>query len=144
MSKAEEISLLQRKFLMYHRISHQKILEKLGLYYGQPIMLMHLSETGEATQKQLAEFLNCSSAAVAVSIKRLEKKGLLKKRVDRDDMRYNKITLTDEGSRRAAAAREGMKDIDRRCFDGFSEEELSALEDFYGRMIKNLESEEKE
>ena len=92
LSKSEEISLLLREFLMYHRINHQRFLENLDLYYGQPIMLMHLYDKGETTQKELAGFLNCSPAAVAVSIKRLEKKGLLEKRVDSADMRYNKIT----------------------------------------------------
>ena len=85
LSKIEEISLLQRQFLTYHRLNHQKFLEGLGLYYGQPMMLMCLADNGELSQKELARFLHTSSAAVAVSVKRLEKKGLLKKRVDKED-----------------------------------------------------------
>lgn len=144
LSKIEEISLLQRQFLTYHRLNHQKFLEDLGLYYGQPMMLMCLADNGELSQKELARFLHTSSAAVAVSVKRLEKKGLLKKRVDKEDMRFNKIALTEEGAKKAAAAKEGMGAVDKRCFDGFSEEELDALVRFYERMIKNLESEVKE
>ena len=81
---------------------------------------------------------------MAVSVKRLEKKGLLNKRVDKEDMRFNKIALTEEGAKKAAAAKEGMGAVDKRCFNGFSEEELDALVRFYERMIKNLESEVKE
>ena len=144
LSKSEEISLLLREFLMYHRINHQRFLEDLDLYYGQPILLMHLYDKGEATQKELAGYLNCSPAAVAVSIKRLERKGLLEKRVDNTDMRYNKITLTEEGKKRALAARAGLDRIDRRCFDGFLQDELDTLKNFYQRMINNLNSEGKQ
>lgn len=144
LSKIEEISLLQRQFLMFHRINHQNFLEGLDLYYGQPVMLSHLFERGEMTQKELAKSLNSSSAAVAVSVKRLEKKGLLKKRADKQDMRYNKITLTKEGKKKAAAAKDCMKIIDERCFEGFSDGELDTLKRFYERMIKNLDLEEKQ
>ena len=91
----------------------------------------YLYDKGESTQKELAGYLNCSPAAVAVSIKRLERKGLLEKRVDNTDMRYNKITLTEEGKKRAVAARAGLDRIDRRCFDGFSQDELDTLKNFY-------------
>ena len=43
-----------------------------------------------------------------------------------------------------AAAKDCMKIIDERCFEGFSDGELDTLKRFYERMIKNLDLEEKQ
>ena len=103
-----------------------------------------MNENGSVLVKELSEQFEVTEDSIRKDLSLLEKKGLLKKRVDKEDMRFNKIALTEEGAKKAAAAKEGMGAVDKRCFDGFSEEELDALVRFYERMIKNLESEVKE
>lgn len=133
-----DLSKLQREFMHRHRAQHQKIVESLGLYYGQPIMLMKLFEEGELTQKELSEEMNITPASVAVSVKRMEKAGLLIRQADPSDLRFNKVNLTAKGSEIARKCKNGFHRVDELCFRGFSQQELETLREYFERMIQNL------
>ena len=131
--------MLFKELLNRHRNAHHKMVERLGLYYGQPFMLMTLSKSGEISQKELSQMMHNTPASVAVSVKRMEKAGMLKKTADENDLRVNKIALTQEGREMAEKCRESFRFVDEQMTKGFSEEELKTLENFYERMIQNLE-----
>ncbi len=135
----KENGLIFKELLSRHRCAHHKIVERLGLYYGQPFMLMTLSKNGEMSQKELSEMMHNTPASVAVSVKRMEKAGMLTKTVDENDLRVNKITLTEKGKDMANKCRENFRFVDEQMIKGFSDEELKTLENFYERMIQNLE-----
>ncbi len=131
--------LLFKELLNRHRCAHHKMVERLGLYYGQPFMLMTLSKSGEISQKELSQMMHNTPASVAVSVKRMEKAGMLTKTADKNDLRVNKITLTEQGKNMADKCRDSFRFVDEQMTKGFSEEELKILENFYERMIQNLE-----
>jgi len=131
--------LLFKQLLDRHRNAHHKMVERLGLYYGQPFMLMVLSRSGEISQKELSEMMHNTPASVAVSVKRMEKAGMLTKTADENDLRINKIALTEKGKEMAVKCRNSFHFVDEQMTKGFSEEELKTLENFYDRMIQNLE-----
>ena len=135
-----DINRLFREMLRRHRSAHHKIVEKLGLYYGQPLMLMMLFDNGEMSQKELSDRLKNTPASVAVSVKRMEKAGLIIKQPDPNDLRLNKISLTDRGCELALECRKNFYHLDSEMVRGFTSEELCMLENFYERMIYNLEN----
>ena len=47
-----------------------------------------MAEHSNASQKELAEYLNVTAATVAVSVKKLEKGGYITRIVDQEDNRY--------------------------------------------------------
>ncbi|MBQ6810698.1 MAG: MarR family transcriptional regulator [Firmicutes bacterium] len=61
------------------------------------MLLSYLYVNGSCGQKELTVTFNASSAAMAVSIARLEEKNLINKVVDPEDKRNNIISLTEEG-----------------------------------------------
>lgn len=130
---------LFKELLSRHRCAHHRMVERLGLYYGQPFMLMTLSKSGEISQKELSQMMHNTPASVAVSVKRMEKAGMLTKTADENDLRINKINLTEKGKEMANKCRDSFHFVDEQMTKGFSEEELKTLENFYERMIKNLE-----
>jgi DNA-binding MarR family transcriptional regulator len=93
----------------------------------------------KASQKEIAEEIGISPSTVAISIKRMEKAGLLRKVQDENDLRRNLITLTEKGLTFTDRLHDVAEEVDRGIFKGFTEEELDQLKAYYNRMIDNLE-----
>ncbi len=121
-----------------HRYYISKVANSMGVYRGQPQIMDYLIKNGEATQRELADYLHVSPASVAVSIKRMAKAGLLEKTADENDLRFNKIKITPKGVEIERACRAEFDKIDRRMFNGFSEEELEQFASFLKRINENL------
>lgn len=109
---------------------------------GQYPLLNYLSGNPEATQQELATMLFVSPASVAQSTKRLQKAGLLEKESDPQNLRKNRLRVTAAGQEAVVSVRQVMDALDRRIFDGFSEEEMANLNGMLDRMIVNLATEE--
>jgi DNA-binding MarR family transcriptional regulator len=92
-----------------------------------------------ASQKNIADYLGVAPPTVAVSLKRMEKAGLVRKRVNEQDMRENYIELTDKGVHVADACMRALRNVHCRVLKGFSGEDMRMLGDFYRRMIDNME-----
>ncbi len=93
-----------------------------------------------ASQKELSDALRISPATVAVSIKRMEKSGLVRKVSDRNDLRRNLITLTEKGEKLVDESAAVFGEFEKRMYEGFTENEKTQLKHFYLRIIQNLEN----
>lgn len=126
-------------------ISHARMhivtdmLSEYELHYTHPRILGTIQFHNGATQKELADEMNTSPAAMSVSIKRLQKAGLIEKISDESDCRINKIRLTDKGVRIHEDIFEKTIAIDRKMLDGFSEEEISLLFSYLDRVQGNID-----
>jgi DNA-binding MarR family transcriptional regulator len=72
-------------------------LEALDLTYPQYLVFLVLWERDDINVKTLGERLFLDSGTITPLIKRLEARGLVKRRRDEDDERQVRITLTAEG-----------------------------------------------
>ena len=109
-------------------VSHPRIL----------FMLLHHPDRVYSSQKEIAEFLGVRPATVAVSLRRMEAHGLLRKVQDEQDLRRNHIVLTEKGRERFEGCVAAFKEIDLGMFRGFSQEEREILGGYYRRMRDNL------
>jgi DNA-binding MarR family transcriptional regulator len=82
-----------------------------------PLMAYVLEHPG-CTQGEVAQWLYISPASVATSCKRLEKEGLLERRVDPVNRRKNQLFLTAEGEALTLAKRQLLAGINERTFTG--------------------------
>lgn len=126
------------KTMRLHYRCNQKILEKRGLYTGQPALLFILMKNGLQSQKEIAKKLNVSPATVNVMVKRLEKSGLVERVKDKEDLRVSRVTLTDEGKEVAEDAMESMKVIKTKIFKNLSLEEQDNLNFLLNKINNNL------
>lgn len=115
------------KAMKLHYKCNQKILEKKGLYAGQPPLLFSLMKNGVQSQKELAEKLNIKPATVNVMIKRLEKAGLVEKSKDEDDLRVSRIKLTDRGRTLCIEAMDSIEEMSKKIFDSLNADEEESL-----------------
>ena len=79
-----------------------------------------------------------SPAAIAVSLKKLEKEGYINREKDEDDNRLNKITITNKGNRIVEQSKKIFESTEKRVFEGFTEEEKSTLFALLKKLNVNL------
>lgn len=137
-SLSKRMMLLQ---MLRRRYLHGSCFSK-EIVPGQYPLLNHLSSNPEATQQELATMLFVSPASVAQSTKRLQKAGLLEKETDPQNLRKNRLRVTEAGQEAVVSVRAVIDALDDRILAGFSQEELASLNGMLERMIINLANEE--
>lgn len=85
------------QLIMTHKSMHRRYLEKLGLFFGQPKLMYHIKKNPGLSQNELVDHLQVSKEAVSTSVRRLEKKGFIKRSTDPNDKRKNLLYLTEQG-----------------------------------------------
>lgn len=124
-----------------HRCRITKSALKVGLYFGQPMILEYVKDHDRCTQKELAAAMHISAPSVATSLKRIEKAGLVTRTADTDDTRKNHISITEKGENALAEYRKICDAADEEMFRDFSPEERQTLHGLLVRLHKNLDSE---
>ena len=122
-----------------HKSIIDSYVNETKLHKSQHRLLMVLSRMEKnISQRDLAEMLNITPAAVAVTLKKMEKMGLVNRMVAEQDNRYNQVVLTDKGKKIVKESRKIFQYVDEKMFAGFSEEELDAFEGYLNRIKENL------
>lgn len=116
-----------------------KKVEDTGIYRSQHRLLMMLGKHSDCSQSDIAEKMEISPAAVAVSLKKLEKAGYIRKQCDEEDCRMNHVVVTDKGKEAIHKSILYFQEIEDAIYEGFSEEELEQCSAFFRRMIHNGE-----
>ena len=123
-----------------HRMVLERQLNRTGVYRSQHQLLMFIAENPDVSQKELAQLNHVSPATVAVSLKKLEHGGYIQRVVDEHDNRYNKICITEKGKAVVENSVRWFQKVERSIFDGFSPEEMTAMQGYLDRMYQNLSS----
>ena len=129
-----------------HKSCVDRAVSELGIHRNQHIILMHLARRGDLpSQKELAEHLRVSPAAVAVALQKLETDGYISRTPDENDSRYKKIVITDKGKETVEKSRRIFHEIDSAMCSSLNEDELSNMKFYLEKMrngLKNYSGEE--
>ncbi len=121
-----------------HRRQFERLVTDLGIHRSQHFLLMNIDREGVGSQKELAARLGISTAAVAVSLKKLETGGYIERSAAESDSRNNEIRITDAGKRVIAVSRDYIKRLDETMFRGIDGETLATFVRCLETMQKNL------
>lgn len=135
----EQFLDLERKGNCLYQSCVFHLLAGKELHPSQMPILWAIARLGRISQGQVARVLGVSRAAVAVSAKRLEKAGLVRREKEPGDHRRTMVALTQKGEAVAHRARVCQEELLARRLEGFSQEELACLMGFYQRMNHNME-----
>lgn len=123
---------------LYRRYAFHTTLKESEVYMGQPPILDYLLECESCTQRELSTAIHVSPASMAVSIKRMEKIGLVERIADSEDLRCNRVTITQKGREQIAETHRKFDKLDEALFAGFSDEELKELFSYVERLTRNI------
>ena len=135
------VRLLIRVMRRHHACVERRIGD-LGIHHGQHRMLLQLAcRKGEVpSQKELAETMGVSPAAVTAILKRLEKEEYIARSMTDEDNRRNEIRITEKGLSKVTESRAIFEATDEEMFAGFTPEELRLFSEFLERMDRNLDA----
>ena len=109
---------------------HQKLI---------PVPLMaYILEHPGCTQGEVAAWLYISAASVATSCKRLEKEGLLERRVDPGNRRKNQLFVTEAGETLTREKRAMLDRVNALAYEGIDESDRAAFVRVLDRILDNL------
>ncbi|MBE7058919.1 MAG: MarR family transcriptional regulator [Ruminococcaceae bacterium] len=117
-----------------------EMLSEYDLHYTHPRVLGMIHRMNSPTQKELAEAMNTSPAAMSATLKRMQKAGLVEKVSLEEDSRKNKICLTEKGAKIHEDTFDKTLEIDRAMLEGFSEEETAELFAYLNRIQNNIDN----
>ena len=123
--------------MYYSRIQSQ--LAEVGLYRGQPPILMLLYKNDGMSQKEMARALNLSPASMTVTLKRMEKAGLVLREMDEHDQRILRVHLSEKGREMCETGESRIGVVTAELLEGFTLEEQQQLNEYLGRIARNME-----
>ena len=115
----------------------------LGIHRTQHRILMHLARHDKLpSQKELADCLDVTPAAITVTLKKIEKDGYVEKTLGQDN-RYNELRITEKGRELVKKTKKIFSEADSSMFEGFTDDELdtyvSCLEKLQANIRKQYE-----
>ncbi len=107
---------------------------------SQHMMLMHLDRAeGLPSQAEIARAMGVSEPAVATTLKKMQKAGLVVRNMCERDNRYNEIHITPKGKKIIEQSRHRFEEFDQEVLAGISDEDIRVLSEILGRVDANLE-----
>ncbi len=114
--------------------------EGTGLYRSQHRLLMILGKHPDCSQTAIAEKMEISPPAVAVTLKKLEKGGYISRQCLEEDNRVNEVVVTEKGRQAISESIVCFQEVESAILKGFSDQEMEQLSGFLQRMFANGES----
>lgn len=138
MCKKNDLTMHIRKTDRWIRKNVGQKVAVTGLFREQHRLLINLHRHPDYSQCELAKVLEVSPAAVTVSMKKLEKLGMVTKQMSKEDNRYNHVELTDSGKEIVQQSIQIFDNIENAAAEGFSEEEKEQFCSYLERIRQNL------
>lgn len=107
------ISMIARGHNIY--LNHH--LEDWGINASQLHLLFEISHQSDINQEKIASRCNINKGAVARSIKKLEEKDMIIRKIDDENRRQNKISLTPKGEKTLKESINLLKQWEEKVFD---------------------------
>ena len=124
-----------------HRSLAEKRNKEADVHRSQMHILFYISKQDTPpSQKELAAAFEVTPAAIAMSLKKMEQKGLIDRRVLKEDTRVNLISVSEKGKALMESNRLFFEGIDKAMVEGVTDEEIrilsSVLDKFIGNLVK--------
>lgn len=136
------LRLAARNLRYINRTKHKvfdKLVGDMGIHHSQHMTLMFIGRHGGInSQKEISEEFEISPAAVAVTLKKMEKSGYIERSSDQQDGRFNRITVTKKGKSIIEQTKVCFDEADRKMFAGFTEEEMQDFVSLLERVKANI------
>jgi DNA-binding MarR family transcriptional regulator len=121
-----------------HYVRTHELLEKIGLYRGQPPLFKILWKHEGLSHSELAAKLEISLATTTKMVQRLEKGGFLERRPDPKDQRLSRVYLTEDGHRIRSEVEAVWDEMEEETFAGLSHAEKVQLAKMLSQVRENL------
>ncbi len=125
----------------------KKAQESIGISGAKSSVLNYIliaSENHPVYQKEIEKEFGMRPSTATEALKSLEEDGLIKRVPEERDARYKRLMFTDKADAVKDVIREEIRGTEQLLLKGITEEELNEFMRIAGKMLANLEEDEKE
>ena len=130
--------IAQVSHLHYSRMI--QLLEGLGLYRGQPLVIEILWQKEGLTQVELARQMNNSQATVTKMLQRMEKAGFILRKPDPADQRIMRVYLTETGRKIKKDVDQVHMKMENESFQDFTEADRQVFRLYLLRLLAAMQN----
>jgi DNA-binding MarR family transcriptional regulator len=109
---------------------------------GQELILMHLWQGDGVAQSELVDSMCVQPATITRTLGRMERAGLIVRRVDQEDQRISRVFLTAEGQQLEKQVLELWQQVERAMVQNFTQEERLLLRRLLMQLYLNITADE--
>lgn len=129
------ISMIYRK----NQVFWAQYLKEYDITSAEYPVLIALNKSDAITQEEIAACLSIDKSAVTRVIKSLLEKGFIERKKDHEDLRCNRIYLTEKGHAAWKPIKEGMEEWHRIISDHLNSDEVQEVTRILSQMADNIE-----
>lgn len=138
--------MIEANVAMHLRKTHQRMaqimrekIDEYGLSFRLLHIVMLIDKKPDVNQKELSEKMKLTQGAVSCSVKELIKLGIIKQVPLQEDMRYNRLVITDSGKTIIDDCKEHLNIRYQSIFSNFSHDELIKFDMLLSKINANLD-----
>lgn len=138
--------MIEANVAMHLRKTHQRLaqvmkgkIDEYGLTFRLLHIVMLIKNNPEASQKEIARLMKFTEGALSTSLKKLTKLGMVEQIPLKEDMRYNRLRVTEHGYQVIADYEEHVRLRYKDLFLGFEETELIEFNRYLTKINENLD-----
>ena len=142
MEKKDIRKIIHRMDLERRQLMRPRLLEMgLTVGEGQPRILNCLMEQGEMSQRELADACMFDVTTLSRTLDKMEKAGLVTRKVNPASRRAHLIALTPEGKEKAGRVQEQFAWLDQVLWGDIEEKEMESLYRTLEKIEENVKKE---
>ena len=123
---------------LYEKVT-TPVREKYGLSYMEFVVLLFLANNEEYKKaSDIVEILGIAKSHVSATVNTLEEKGLIQRKIDKDDKRSSILEINDSAKEIIEEGRKAQKEYHDLVFGSLTEEEMEELERLQKIIEKNI------
>lgn len=116
-------------------------LEKIGMRYSYRHVLKPLMENDSLTQLELVKITNLKAPTISITLRNMEREGIVSRRKNETDRRETHVAITDKGKKMYKKVLEVLAKAEDKMLEGMTEKELKAMRTALDKMSNNLRNE---
>ena len=138
MQSHEDIPKLLMQIMHMQMVYNYKQMGRPPIHPAQMRLIGWIGEHEGTTQADIAQQLNVKPSTTAISVRRLEKSGLIERRKDEIDQRVWRIFLSGQAKELREKISCTLQETKLAMLRGFDEQEITELYGYLRRITQNL------
>lgn len=114
--------------------------EKIGMRFSYRYILQPLMENKSLTQLELVNITGQKPPTISITLRNMERDGIVSRDKNDDDRRETHVALTDKGKKMYAKVVEILDKAQEVMLSGLSDKELKSMRTSLGKMSTNLKN----
>ncbi len=135
--KIEQLDMRMHKY-QFRYLRH--LIDRAGLYKGEPRLILTIVKEEGHTQAELAKILCIKPATLTVMIQRMEAAGLIQRKTDEKDLRLLRVYSTSKGREISKKTETIFLDAICTIFEGIEEKDLIVYKNVLEKITERLKA----